>query len=93
MGEYRVTLNPDQEKIAAILAKVDGMTIEHLIQDEVIDYLEQIGHDVIHSYLDEQRNKIPTITEFREKGITEEDVAQAFEAEKNLGLKFKFDEK
>ena len=43
MGKYEVTLDPDQEKVAAVLAKLNGKSIPELVQHEVIDYLEQIG--------------------------------------------------
>ena len=92
MTKHEISLNEDQEKIASILAKLDNESIDQWLQREASDILEQIGHDVIHSYLNEIRKEIPTVKEFRDAGVSEEEVKTAAKAIENLGGKFEFDD-
>ena len=88
MGRHEIILDENQEKIASLLAKLHGETVDQHCQREMIDYLQQIGQDVIYSYLKEIKKETPTVKEFRDAGITYDEVNKAVEAAKAMGMKY-----
>jgi len=87
MKKYEVELDENQEKIVSILLKLDNQkTIEGWIKDTIYDSIEQSTPQIIGGYLEEIKQQTGWIKDFKEAGITKDEIDEAVIAAKKLGI-------
>jgi DNA-binding phage protein len=87
MTKYEIELDSNQEQIAKIFVKLDKeKDIQSLLTSIVHGYIEDIAPQTIGDYLDEIKNQKGMMRDFKEAGITNDEVNSAIMAAKNLGI-------
>lgn len=87
MKKYEVELDENQEKIVRVLLKLDNQkTVGDWIKDTIYDSIEQSTPQIIGEYLEEIKQQTGWIKDFKEAGITKDEIDEAVIAAKELGI-------